>query len=103
MVFLCAGIWIFRCLGKFQEKSQKIHAPGGTLSQKWGQRAARGPQAPCWCGPTPGRARRPPGWVLPPLVPYQDSYLLSSRGNLTTEVVFPVSVAEPPLPFVLLR
>src|SRR4051812_47155080 len=32
MVFLCAGLWNFRCLRKFQEKSQKIHAPGWTLS-----------------------------------------------------------------------
>ena len=56
MVLLCAGKWIFRCLRKFQEKSQKIHAPKGPLCQKWGQRAARGPQAPCWRGPTPGRA-----------------------------------------------
>src|SRR3954467_245010 len=80
-----------------------MHAPGGNLSQKWGQREARGPQAPCWRGPTPARVGRPPGWVLPPLVPYQDSYLFSSRGNPRTEVVFPVSVAESPPPSVLLR
>ena len=36
MVLLCAGIWIFRCPRKFQEKSQKIHAPEGPLCQKWG-------------------------------------------------------------------
>src|SRR4051812_2109174 len=59
------------------------------------------PQAPCWRGPTPGRAGRPPGWVLPPMVPYQGPYLFPSRGNPRTEVVFPVSVVEPPPPSVL--
>src|SRR3954466_13187410 len=42
MVLLCAGKWIFGCLRKFQEKSQKIHAPEGPLCQKWDQWAAKG-------------------------------------------------------------
>ena len=61
MVLLCAGKWIFRCLRKFQEKSQKIHAPEGPLCQKWCQRGPEAPQASCWRGPTPGRSGRPPG------------------------------------------
>src|SRR4051812_30814220 len=54
MVLLCAGIWVFTCLRKFQEKSRKIHAPGRTQSQK----GARG---------QPGGPRRPAG-AAPPLV-----------------------------------
>src|SRR3954471_3457510 len=42
MVLLCAGKWIFRYLGKFYEKSQKIHAPEGNQYQKKGQRGAKG-------------------------------------------------------------
>ena len=56
MVLLCAGKRIFKYLRKIHEKSQKIHAPEGTRSQKRGQRGARGPQAPWWRGPPPGRA-----------------------------------------------
>src|ERR1041385_8291395 len=74
MVLLCAGKWIFRRLRKFQENSQKIHAPEASTSQKWGQRGPEGPQAPCWRGPTPGRTGRPPGGLPPPLVPYLTSY-----------------------------
>src|ERR1041385_8027710 len=52
MVLLCAGKWIFGHLGKFPEKTQKIHAPEGPLCQKWDHRAAKwGPRRP------PGAAR----------------------------------------------
>src|SRR3954463_4971300 len=103
MVLLCAGKWIFMYIIKYQEKSQKIHAPEGPLCQKWGQRAARGLQAPCWRGPTPVRAGRPPGGVPPPLVPYLGSYFFPWRENPRTEVVFPVSIAELPPSSVLLQ
>src|SRR4051812_5080332 len=56
MVLLCAGIWVFTCLRKFQEKSRKIHAPGRTQSQK----GARG---------QPGGPRRPAGAAPPLAVP----------------------------------
>ena len=46
MVLFCAGKWIFGHLRKLPEKLKKIHAPEGARSQKWGQRAVRGPQAP---------------------------------------------------------
>src|SRR3954468_14049146 len=46
MVLLCAGKRIFRYLGKFYEKSQKIHAPEGNQYKKKGQRGARGPRRP---------------------------------------------------------
>ena len=38
MVLLCAGKWIFRYLGKFQENTRKIHATEASTDQKWGQR-----------------------------------------------------------------
>ena len=67
MVLLCAGLQTFRCLGKFQENSQKIHgnfyqpemepegsqgAPGGLLARPppWPRREA------AWGGPTPSGA-----------------------------------------------
>ena len=65
IVFLCAGIWIFRCLRKFQEKSEKIHVPEGTLGQR-GARGALGAllvrpppwsrREAAWGGPTPSGA-----------------------------------------------
>src|SRR4051812_18852483 len=91
MVFLCAGIWIFRYLRKCPEKIQKIHAPRGTQDKKVGQRGARG--APGALLAPPGHAGRPPGWVPPPLVTYLGPYFNLSRGNPRTEVVFPILVA----------
>src|SRR4051812_29381456 len=72
----------FRCLRKFQEKSQKIRAPEYSLGKKCGQRGPEGPQAPYWRDLPPGRAGRPPGGgVPPPLVPYLAPYFDPSRGN----------------------
>ena len=65
MVYLCAGKRIFRYLRKFQEKSQKIHAPGGPLCQKRGQRAARGAPGALLARPHPWR-RQEAAWEGPP-------------------------------------
>ena len=46
MVLLCAGKRIFRYLRKIHEKSQKIHAPEGTRSQKRDQGGQGGPRRP---------------------------------------------------------
>src|ERR1041385_5917277 len=64
MVLLCAGNWIFRHLKKFLEKSQKIHTPEGARSQKWGQRAARGPPGALLARPHPW-LRQLAAWVTP--------------------------------------
>src|SRR3954470_16717411 len=86
MVLLCAGKRIFKNLGKFHEKSQKIHAPEGNQYQKKGQRGAKGgPGAlvarpspwPCrgvaWVGPTSSAA-------LPRLV----FYLVTGKSQMRT-------------------
>ena len=92
MIFLCVGLWIFRCPRKFPQKYRKsTHLkepknPGALLA---------------W--PPPGRAGWPLGWVPPPLVTYLGPYFYPSRGNPRTEVVFPILVAEPPPLSVLLR
>src|SRR6187401_2018752 len=83
MVYLCAGKRIFRYLRKIHEKSQKIHAPEGTRSQKWGQRGARRPVG----APPLGRAGGAPGWVPHPLVPYFIPYFYSRRRNPRSEVL----------------
>ena len=90
MVLLCAGKRIFRYLRKIHEKSQKIHAPEGTRSQKWGQRGARGCPGALWVRPHPGPRRGSPGWGPHPLVPYFASYFYSQRGNPRSEVLFAV-------------
>src|ERR1041385_3468348 len=89
------------------ENSRKNHRKSTHPKDHCARSGARGqtggPQAPCWRGPTPGRAGgaswRPP----PPLVPYFDSYLFPWRENPRTEIVFPILVAEPPPTSVLLR
>src|ERR1043165_2886332 len=99
MVFLCAGLWIFRCLRKFQEKSQKIHEPEGSLSQKGGQRGPKSPaEAATPMAATGGRLGR---GVPPSLVPYVAPYFYPSRRNARTEVLFPIYIAEPPPPSIL--
>src|ERR1041385_2818938 len=89
------------------ENSRKNHRKSTHPKDHCARSGARGqpggPQAPCWRGPTPSRARRPPGRVLPPLVPYFACYLFPWRENPRTEVVFPILVAEPSPPSVLLR
>src|SRR3954462_15789329 len=65
MVLLCAVLWIFRCLRKFQEKSQKIHAPEGSMCQKWGQSAARGAPGALLARPHPW-PRQEAAWEGPP-------------------------------------
>src|SRR4051812_14227667 len=103
VVFFCAGFWIFRYTGKFPKNIKKISVPEASRGPKGGHRAARGhPEgsmagpsswprgAPSWVGPTP------PGALLSP-------YFYPPRGNPRTEVQFPIYVAEPPQPSVLLR
>ena len=74
MVLLCAGLWIFRCVGKFPENSQEIHTPEASTRRKWGQRAARGAPGALLARPTPWPRRgafwggpTPPGALLGPL------------------------------------
>ena len=69
MVLLCADLWIFRCVRKFLENSQKIHGPEASTRRKWGQRAA-------WRAPGALLARPPPscaggllGWSHTPRCP----------------------------------
>src|SRR4051812_11429551 len=64
MVLLCAGKRIFKNLGKFHEKSQKIHAPEGNQDQKKGQRGAKGGPDALVARPSPW-PRRGVAWVGP--------------------------------------
>src|ERR1041385_872513 len=96
MVLLCAEKWIFGHLRKFPEKYQKIHAPEGARSQKGGPKrpagAARGGAAPS------GRlGASPSSGALPRLlfIPVTEKPRNRSR--------FPILVAEPLPPSVLLR
>ena len=65
----CRFIPIFTVPKKFQEKYKKISVPEDSGSPKESRRGAPPSQAGRWRGPTLGRARRPPGWRGPPLVP----------------------------------
>ena len=98
MVLLCAGKRIFRYLRKIHEKSQKIHAPEGTRSQKRGQRGPGGAQAPCgrpnppgprrgvaWVGPTPPGALLCLVFLLPTQKPQiRSSFAVFRRGAAAT-------------------
>ena len=89
------------------EKSQKIilkiSVPEASARPKGGHRAARGQPGGCLARPSPW-PRHLPSWVGPtPPGALLWPYLFSRRRNPVTEVAFPIYVAEPPQPSVLLR
>src|SRR3954469_21854075 len=84
MVLLCAGKWIFRYLGKFYEKSQKIHAPEGNQYQKKGQRGAKGGPGALVARPSPW-PRRGVAWVGPTsfaALPRLIFYLVTEKSQI---------------------
>src|SRR4051812_49457147 len=103
VVFFCAGFWIFRYAGKIPKryiKNQRFgsfhQAKGGPQSSQGAARRVHGAASswprhlPSWEGPTP------PGALLWP-------YLFPRRRNPRKGVAFPMYVAEPPQPSILLR
>src|SRR3954467_838537 len=103
---LFSFVQVSRYLGTL-EKSQKIilkiSAPEASTMPKGGHRAARGHPEGCMARPSPW-PRHTPSWMgpTPPgALPLPYSY--PPRGNSRTEVAFPIYVAEPPPPSVLLR
>src|ERR1041385_4479253 len=82
------------------KKSQEKKSAFGKLPRI--QRGPQGIQEGAWRGPALGRATCPPGWVPHPLVTYLGPYLFYRHRNPRTEVTFPIYVAEPPQPSVLL-
>src|ERR1044072_704414 len=89
VVFFCAGFWIFRYAGKIPKKYIKNQRSGSFHQAKGGP---QGSQEGAWRAPAPGRATYPPGRVPHPLVPYNDPYLFSHRGNPEREVAFSIYV-----------
>ena len=99
---LFSFVQVYGYLGTL-EKSQKIYKKSAFRKLPPGQRGATGQPGdslarpsswprhlPSWLGPTPPAALL---WL----------YLFSRRRNPRTEVTFPIYVAEPPQPSVLLR
>src|SRR4051812_9664416 len=84
MVLLCGGKRIFRYLGKFYEKSQKIHAPEGNQDQKKGQRGAKGGPGALMARPSPW-PRRGVAWVCPTssaALPRLVFYLVTEKSQI---------------------
>ena len=102
MVFLCAGKRIFKYLRKIHEKSQKIHAPEGTRSQKWGQRGARGCPGALWAPPWAAPGGRL-GGAHTPWCPTLARIFPPDAKKPRSEVLSQFFVAEPPPPSVLPR
>src|ERR1041384_462951 len=96
-VFYCAGFWIFRYAGKIPKIYIKINVPEG--GPQGSQRAA---------SRVPGTAQplaAPPAllaWSHVPRCPTLALFILPTQKPRTV-VAFPIYVAEPPQPSVLLR
>src|SRR3954470_3666228 len=103
VVFFCAGFWIFRYAGKIHKKYIKISILEASTMPKGGHRAARGHPEGCVARPRPW-PHQGPSWVGPtPTSVLLLPYLFPRHGNHRTKVAFPIYVAEPPPPSVLLR
>src|ERR1043165_1138020 len=106
LLVLFSFVQVFGYLGTL-EKSQKfilkISVPEASARPKRGHRAARGQPGGCLARPS-SWPRHLPSWVGPtPPGSLRCPYLFSHRGNVETEVAFPIYTAESPQPSVLPR
>src|SRR3954470_4555900 len=103
VVFFCADFRIFRYPGKIHKNYMKNQRSRSFDDAKGGHRAARGHPEGCMGRPSPW-PRHTPSWVGPtPPGALPSPYFYPPGGNSRTEVAFPIYIAEPPPPSVLLQ